>query len=228
MKHKRLLNLLDWSAFGSVGLALLLVLFYAPVETTMGVVQKLFYFHLSSAWVGMLAFLIAVAASILYLQKRVMSHDRIAKSSIEIGLLFTLMTIVSGMIWAKPTWNTWWTWDPRLTTVTVMGLIYAAYFQFRRQVDNQERRAKFASIYAIFGFITVPMTFFSARLLRSIHPIVIGSGGAESSLESKMVVVLVFSLMAFSLLYVDLLLHRIGLDELLETECSSNAHESKE
>ena len=118
--------------------AFAMVLFYAPIEVNMGIVQKVFYFHVSAAWVGMLAFLVAAVCGALYLNKKQIKYDFIAYSAVEIGLLFTAIANFTGMIWAKPIWNTWWTWDPRLTTMTIMAFTYIGYVLLRRGVDNLE------------------------------------------------------------------------------------------
>ena len=129
----------------------------------------------------------------------------------EVGLLFTVICIISGMIWARPIWNTWWTWDPRLTTVTIMAFTYIAFILLRRGVDNPTRRARFSAVYAVIGFISVPLTFFSARLLRTIHPVVFGGGEADMNLNAQMLTTLFISLGAFTVLYAVLLLHRARL-----------------
>src|SRR5690606_14268935 len=121
------LKILSYVAFFMVLGAFAMVLFYAPIEQNMGIVQKVFFFHVSAAWIGMLAFLVAAVCGILYLTKKRMLFDPIAFSAVEIGLLFTAIANFSGMIWAKPIWNTWWTWDPRLTTMTIMAFTYIGY-----------------------------------------------------------------------------------------------------
>lgn len=113
-----------------------MVFFYAPMERVMGLVQKVFYFHVATAWIGMLGFFVAMVAGIIYLathrtQPDANKWDIVALAGVEIGLVFTLICIVTGSIWARPIWNSWWTWDPRLTTVTIMELAYAAYLMLR-------------------------------------------------------------------------------------------------
>ena len=97
-------------------------------------------------------------------------------AAVEISLVFFLITIVLGSIWARPVWNTWWTWDPRLTTAAVTELIYVAYFMLRQGIEDPSRRARFGAVYAIVGAVSAPITFFAIRLFRTIHPVVIGSG----------------------------------------------------
>ncbi len=205
------LTLLSIFAALLIAAAFLLVLFYAPIELTMGIVQKVFYFHMSSAWVGMLAFILAAVFGVVYLSRKDLRWDTFAAASVEIGLLFTLITILSGMVWARPTWNTWWTWDPRLTTVTIMAFTYLAWILLRRGVDDPVRRAHFGAVYALVGVVSVPLTFFSARLLRTIHPIVFGGGNIDMNLNRPMIQTLIFSVFAFTVLFLALLFHRVHL-----------------
>ena len=195
-----------------------LVLSFAPVEVQMGAVQKVFYFHVAAAWVGMLGFLVAAVAGVFYLRRNEQRWDIIGVSAVEISLVFFLTAIIMGSIWARPIWNTWWTWDPRLTTAAIVELIYAAYMLLRSGVDDPDRRARLSAIYAIMGFVSVPLTFISIRLLRTIHPVVIGSAEAASlggfNMDAPMRTAFFFSLVAFSVLFADLLWHRIRLGEL--------------
>jgi len=204
--------------------AFFMVIFYAPIEVNMGLVQKVFYFHMSAAWVGMLAFLMAAVFGILYLVHKDLKWDRLIASSVEIGLLFTVICILSGMIWARPIWNTWWTWDPRLTTVTIMAFTYIAFILLRRSMDEPSKRAQFSAIYAIIGFVTVPFTFFSARLLRTIHPIIFGSGGVDMNLNQPMLTTMFISLGAFTVMYAALLLQRARLMQVEETLMQLRLH----
>ncbi len=198
-----------------------LVLFYAPVEQNMGMVQKVFYFHVAAAWLGMLGFVVAAVCAVIYLRIGKLGLDAVAASSVEIGLLFTAIANFTGMIWARPVWNTWWTWDPRLTTMTIMAFTYIAYFLLRRGIDDPVKKARFGSIYLIVGFVTVPLTFFSARLLRTIHPTIFGGANTgEMAMTAEMYFTMGFSICAFSLLFVVLLLarSRLKISEQLLTE----------
>lgn len=193
-------------------LAFGLVLFYAPVEQNMGMVQKVFYFHVAAAWLGMLGFLVAAVCAVLYLTRGSLTLDAMAASSVEIGLLFTAIANFTGMIWARPIWNTWWTWDPRLTTMTIMAFTYVAYFLLRRGIDDPSKKARFGSIYLIIGFATVPLTFFSARLLRTIHPTIFGgAGSSDMAMTPAMLQTMFFSIFAFSVLFALLLIVRTRL-----------------
>jgi heme exporter protein C len=197
-----------------------MVFFYAPTEAVMGQVQRVFYFHVAAGWVGMLAFLVAAIAGVVYLVKGNRKWDIVGLSAIEIGIVFAFINIVTGSIWARPIWNTWWTWDPRLTTATVMELIYLAYLMLRQGIEDPDRRARFGAVYAIVGFLSVPLTFFSARLFRTIHPVVIGTNeaGAQGQFDMTplMLQTFMFSLITFSFVFVDLLWHRIRLGQMAE------------
>ena len=199
-------------------LATAMVFFYAPEEAVMGQVQRVFYFHVSAGWVRMLGFLVAAIAGIIYLRTGRRYWDIVGFSAVEIGMAFAFINIVTGSIWARPIWNTWWTWDPRLTTATIMELIYAAYLMLRAGIEDPDRRARFGAVYAIVGFVSVPLTFLSARLFRTIHPVVIGTSdpGAQGTFDmtTPMLQTFLFSLFVFSVFFADLLWHRVRLGKL--------------
>jgi heme exporter protein C len=197
-----------------------MVFFYAPEELVMGLVQKVFYFHVATAWVGMLGFGVALVAGIIYLRTSDPKWDRVELAAVEVAIVFLLITIIVGSIWARPIWNTWWTWDPRLTTATVMELVYAAYLMLRAGIEEPERRARFGAVYTIIGFISVPLTFLSIRLFRTIHPVVIGGSDPNATgtfdMTPKMLQTFLFSLFVFSVVFIDLLWHRIRLGKLAD------------
>ena len=217
-KLPRLLRLTNLVACFALAAALAMVLFYAPVEIDMGLVQKVFYFHVACTWTGMLGFLLSFAAAVAYLKTGDPKWDIAGLAGIEIGMVFVGLGILSGSIWARPIWNTWWTWDPRLTTTLIMELIYAAYLLLRSGVDEPARRARFAAIYAIVGFVSVPLTFLSIRIFRTIHPVIVGGSEAASSsgfaMSGRMQVTFFFSLFAFTLLFIALFWNRYRLGKL--------------
>jgi len=199
-------------------LAVLMVFYYAPLEAVMGQVQRVFYFHVATAWVGMLGFLAAAIAGGIYLKSGDQKWDVAEFAAVEISLVFFFIAIVTGSIWARPIWDTWWTWDPRLTTAAIVELVYAAYLMLRQGIDDPNRRARFSAVYALLGFLSVPLTFISIRLLRTIHPVVVGSGAAKAtgglSMTPKMMQTFFFGLFVFSVFFADLLWHRIRLGAL--------------
>ena len=216
----KLLTVLDIVTVVLLVIATAMVFFYAPMEAVMGQVQRVFYFHVAAGWVGMLGFLVAAIVGVAYLRTANRKWDIAGVSAVEIGMIFALINIITGAIWARPIWNTWWTWDPRLTTATIMELIYAAYLLLRQGIEDPDRRARFAAVYAIIGFLSVPLTFFSARLFRTIHPVVIGTNqpGATGAFDMTplMLQTFLFSLLTFSLIFADLLWHRIRLGRLAD------------
>lgn len=216
----RFLSVLDVVTTVVMVVAVALVFFYAPEELVMGQVQRVFYFHVANAWVGMLGFGAAAVAGIVYLRTHRRYWDVVGMAAVEISLVFVFVTIVTGSIWARPVWNTWWTWDPRLTTATIMELIYFAYLMLRQGIEDPDRRARFGAVYAILGFVSVPLTFLSIRFFRTIHPVVIGNGDPNATgafdMTPRMLTAFMFSLFAFSVLFFDLLWHRVRLGALAD------------
>lgn len=190
-----------------------LIFIWVPTEETMGVVQRIFYLHVPLAWLAFLAFFVVFVGSIMYLWKRQGKWDVLAHSSAEVGVVFTTLFLITGIIWAKPVWGVWWTWDPRLTAALVLWLMYLAYLIIRPYTADEQRGARFAAIIGIVGFIDVPIVALAISLWRTQHPsAVIFEGG----LASSMLATLLVSLVAFTLLYWLLLTLRIAIrkDEL--------------
>jgi heme exporter protein C len=190
--------------------ALGMVFFYAPREAVMGDVQRIFYFHVASAWVGFGAFLVTCVASVGYLVRRERRWDIWALSSVEVGLAFMAMTVITGSLWARPVWGTYWTWEPRLTISAVQLLIYVAYGMLRAGVEEGDRRARFAAVYGIVAAVTVPLSWFAIRWWRTIHPDILMEGGGMP-FTPRMGHTLAAALVAFTLLYAVLLWQRIRL-----------------
>lgn len=195
----------------AVFVALGMVFLYAPREATMGDVQRIFYFHVSSAWVGFFAFFVTFLAGIAYLVRGERRWDIVAVSSVEVGLTFITMTVITGSIWARPAWGTYWTWEPRLTISAVQLLIYVSYVMLRTAIDSPERKARFAAVYGIVAFVTVPLSWFAIRWWRTIHPDVLTSGEGMA-LAPSMVHTLLFSIATFTLLYATLMRQRVRLE----------------
>lgn len=199
--------------------AVLMALFYAPTDSQ-GHVQRIFYPHLGSFMGGSLAFLVAAIASALYLIRRNRHWDAMAVSAIEVGLIFSGFNLVSGMVWARPIWNTWWTWDPRLTSAAVMWLTYAAYMMLRNGIEDPDRRSRFAAVFGIVAFTSVIFTTVITRVRPdTIHPVVVGpspqnaQGGFEVN-SSAMTLTLVFNIITFIVLAITLTWHRMRLENL--------------
>jgi heme exporter protein C len=217
----RALKALSWISGALFAAALIMTLFYAPREAVMGDVQRVFYFHVAAGWVGAVAFLVAAVAGAVFLVRGDRRWDAVGLASVEIGIAFTLANVISGSVWARPIWNTWWTWDPRLVTASVMELVYLAYLLLRQGIEDPDRRARFGSVYAIVGFLSVPLTFLSIRIFRTIHPVVVGNNDPTAQgafdMTQPMLQTFLFSLFTFTVLYATLLWHRVRMQSLAET-----------
>jgi len=164
--------------------------FIAPNERTMGAIQRIFYFHVPSAWTAFTAFFLVFISNIVYLIRRTPKWDWLGVSAAEVGLAFCSVVLVTGPIWAKPVWGIWWTWDARLTSTFVLWLMYVSYLLLRTLLADPERRAVVSAVFGIFAFLDVPLVYFSIWLWRTQHPQpVIGGGG---SLDPTMRKVLLF------------------------------------
>jgi heme exporter protein C len=173
----RVLRLYTAMAAAAMAVALFMELFFAGTDVQQGEVQRLFYIHMGSFFGAFFAFAGAVLGGLAYLRTRAPKWDTLALACIEVGLVLAFVNVATGSVWARPIWNTWWTWDPRLTSAAVMLLTYAAYLMLRKGIDNPETRRRFASVYGILAFSTVLFTLLVTRLRPdTIHPVVIGSG----------------------------------------------------
>ena len=191
--------------------ALCMVFIYAPTEKETGVVQRIFYFHVASAWVSFLAFFVVFVFSILYLRSRSMRWDAIAYASAEVGTVFTSLVLITGPIWARAAWGVWWTWDARLTTTLVLWLTYVAYLLVRGYSTDPGQGARAGAVLGIVGFIDVPIVFLSVSLWRTQHP---GTIVFEGGLTGSMVLTLLVSVAAFSVLYLLLVRQSASLKKL--------------
>jgi len=196
----------------AVIVALGMVFLYAPREVTMGEVQRIFYFHVASAWIGFFAFFVTFLSGIGYLATDRRLWDIVGLSSVEAGLTFITMTVVTGALWAKPVWGTYWTWEPRLTISAVQLLIYVAYGMLRASLDSSEKKARFGAVYGIVAFVTVPLSWFAIRWWRTIHPDIL-TGGEGMAVTPRMTQTLLVTITAFTLLYATLLRLRVSLEQ---------------
>jgi len=214
---RRFLQILNFVALLTMLIAVYVALIQAPdalnVDPSIRPAQRIIYFHVPSAWSSMLAFFVAFAASILYLITKHIRWDIWARAASELGIAFTIAAIVSGSLWAKPAWNAYWTWDPRLTTYTIVLLLYIAYFMLRGAIDEPANRARMAAVYSIFAFLSVPLTFMSIRWWNTIHPVIIEQpeGAGKFGLGPNMLNAFMIANTAFIILFVTLLANRISL-----------------
>jgi heme exporter protein C len=172
-----------------------------------GDVQRLMYVHVPAAWLAFLAFFIVFLMSVLYLIQRDLKWDRVAHASAEIGVVFTVLTLALGSMWGKPTWGVWWTWDPRLTTTAIMLAIYVGYLAIRSFADDPDKRARWAAIVGIIGFANVPIVYLSVIWWRTLHQ----PPSSPRSVSPEILWTLLFNLLAFTLVYVYLMMRRIRL-----------------
>ena len=187
----------------------------APTEQTMGTVQRIFYYHVPSAWTAFLLFFVNFLASAWYLIKRSPSSDAIAAATAEVGVVFCTIVLVTGPIWARPVWGIWWTWDARLTTTLVLWLIYVSYLVLRRYATGGQTPV-LAAVLAIFGFVDVPIVYMTIRWFRTQHPSPVIAGGEGSGLDPTMWHALLWNWLAFSMLAIILVALRYRLQTLEE------------
>ena len=153
-------------------------LIWAPTENTMGIVQRIFYFHVASAWSGFISFFIVFIGSVAYLRTRAPKWDWLSVASAEVGVAFFTVVLVTGPIWAKPVWGIWWTWDARLTSSFLLWVLFVSYLVLRTLVEEPERRAMVSAVFGIFAALDIPLVYFSIWWFRTQHPQpVIGDGG---------------------------------------------------
>lgn len=186
---------------------------YAPPDAVQGEVQRIMYLHVPLILVSYLAFFVVFVTSILYLARRRERHDAIAHSSAEIGVLFTALAIAAGSIWGRPTWGTWWTWDARLTTTTILLLIFIGYLMLRALVDDPSRGATFSAVLGIIGFLDIPIIHMSVVWWRTLHQPASILRPGPATVAPDMQVALYANLAAFVLLYGYLLTKRLRLEE---------------
>jgi heme exporter protein C len=206
-------RVLGWLAVVSLGASAPLALVVSPREAVQGNVFRLIYVHVPTAWLAYLAFTVVLVGSIGYLVTRRIRWDRLAAASAEIGVLFTALTIVLGSLWAKPVWGTYWTWDPRLTTTAIMLLVYVGYLAVRRLPDNPGKRARWAAVVGIVGFLDVPIVHLSVRWWRGQHQPPARLLGVPD-MAPLMGLALVVSVVAFTLLYLYLMALRLRVGRL--------------
>ncbi len=191
----------ETALFVTMSVAMGMVFFYAPIESEMGIVQKIFYVHVPLAWNAFFGFGWVFVASFRYLATRDPKWDARAEAAAEVGVLFTTLVLITGPIWAKPVWGIWWTWDARLTLTLVLWLIYMGYLMLRRYVESPDRRAVLAAVVGVTGFIDVPLVYFAIRWWRTQHPQPVIAGGPDSGLDPRMAATLWVCVAAFTILF---------------------------
>ncbi len=191
----------------------------APTEQTMGDVQRIFYYHVPSAWVAGLCFFVNFLASVAYLIKRSSNSDALAAASAEVGVVFCTIVLITGPIWARPVWGIWWTWDARLTTTLVLWLIYVSYLILRRFAAGSQTQV-LSAVLAVFGFLDVPIVYMSIRWFRTQHPSPVMGGGENSGLDPAMLHAFFWNLVAFTCVGIIFIAARYRLQKM-ENELES-------
>lgn len=208
MKSNKLPIILFLIVFVMIPVDFYLIFKVAPTERIMGNVQRIFYFHVPLAFSAYLAFFSVFVSSIMFLWKKNLYWDTAAYSAAEIGVLLSTLVLITGMFWARPVWNVWWAWDPRLLTMFVLWFIFVGYFILRQGISDRFKKARFSAVLGIIGFLDVPIVRLATKWWRSIHPRLKSEGGG---LDPIMLKVLIFSLVTFLTFTVLLFIFRFGI-----------------
>jgi heme exporter protein C len=186
---------------------LYLVYFWVPTEQNLGVSQRIFYFHVPLGWIGMVSIIVVAVASILHLATGRQKWDDLAYSTAELGVIYASLILVTGAIWGKPVWGVWWTWDPKLTTTLVLWFVYVGYLMVRAYGPAGGQGRRFASVIALIGAIDAPIIYKATDWWRSAHP----DNNIPSDLDGRMLLVLLVSVVTFTVIYLYLLIERYSL-----------------
>ncbi|MBI4636849.1 MAG: cytochrome c biogenesis protein CcsA [Candidatus Rokubacteria bacterium] len=195
-----MIRLLGWLAALGLAAGLVMGLGVAPREVTQGNVQRIMYLHVPSVLVAYLAFAVAFVASIVYLARRAERPDHLAHAAVEVGTVFLGITIATGSIWGKPTWGTWWTWDARITSVSIVFVMYLGYLLLRGMIEDRERGARYAAVLAVVAALNIPLVHFSVYWWRTLHqpPSLMKPGG--TTMPSVIWAAILVNFAAFALL----------------------------
>ncbi|MEI6045845.1 MAG: cytochrome c biogenesis protein CcsA [Chloroflexota bacterium] len=211
---------LDWIPILSYALLFmfplsLLFVLISPTDVNLAFSQRIFYFHLPANIMCFLSFLVYFIGGIAYWRTRQRKWDIVMVSSLELGVFFSFIGIVTGSIWARYAWNTFWTWDPRLTTVTIMLVVYLSGLMLRNATDDPSRKASLTAAFGVIGFIDVPLVYFSTRWFpRGLHPVIFGDNGNAIGLEGFMIVTMLTCMVTMGLLFTYFLIQRIRLEQM--------------
>src|SRR3974390_937398 len=188
--------------------------FVAPTERTMGLIQRIFYFHAATAWAGEATFFVCFVANLLYIWKRDQKYDWLGVTCAEVGLACITVVLITGPIWAHPVWGIWWTWDSRLTSTFVLWLLYVSYLLLRTLIEEPGRRALLSALFGIFAFLDVPLVFFSIRWWRTQHPAPVIMGGSGSGLDPTMNKVFFFNVLVMHIFAAFLIVERYVVEKM--------------
>lgn len=210
------MRLLGWLTVAGLTAGLGVAFGYAPREVIQGNVQRIMYLHVPSVLTAYLAFTLVLLGSLGYLISQRPAWDRLAEAAAEIGVLFTGLTIVSGSIWGRPTWGTWWTWDARLTSTAVLFLVYVGYLLLRAMVEDPAQRARYAAVVGILGAVNIPIVHFSVTWWRALHQPATILGPSPAPLAGPFALALIVNWVAFTLLFLYFLSRRMEIARLEE------------
>jgi heme exporter protein C len=200
------------AAIVTLSIGLYMALVYAPTDRIQGHAQRIFYVHVPMAWLAYLAFGVIFVGSVGYLWKRSLAMDRLARSSAELGFLFTSLVLLTGMLWGRPIWNAWWSWDARLTTTLILWFIYLGYFMVRAYAGDPERGARYGAVLGIIGAVDVPIIHFSVTWWRTLHPEPVVLDTSGPNLPNSMLVSMLVCLLGFTLLYAYLMIQKYRIE----------------
>lgn len=209
-------GLLTGATFIVMSAALYMIFRYAPTERVQGDVQRLFYAHMSLAWVAYLSFFLVFLGGLIYLIRNGLRWDRLARSGATVGVVFTTLVLITGCLWGTRVWGVCWTWDARLTTTLILWFIYVGYLMLRGYVDDPRAKRRLAAIVGIVGFVSVPINFLSVYWWRTLHPTPTVLRAEGPSLPPPMLVTLLVALVAFTLLYALLMRMQMRLEGLAD------------
>jgi heme exporter protein C len=196
------------------------IFLYAPTDALQGPVQRIFYLHVSSAIAAYGCFATVLIGGLVYLRNESAAADRLARAGALVGVVFTTVTLVMGMLWAKPIWGTYWTWDARLTSTLVLWIVYAGYLLVRRLTDPGRQAARMAAVVGIFGFIDVPIVHFSVTWWRTVHP---GPVIVDDALPASMLGTFIFTMVCTVALAAAMIAVRYRIETLLDARLLSHA-----
>lgn len=210
-------DFLGIATFIAIGVGLWFAFVYAPTEATMGSIQRIFYFHMGSNAASLTSIVVAAVAGALFLKTGRARYDRVSYSAMELGVLFGAISLATGMIWARPVWGTWWTWEARLTSFLILWLVYVAYLMLRMSARDDVTIARIAAVFTFIGVVDIPFIMIAPRLWRGLHPVLFGTdagGEFTFNITQPMLITLVVCIVAVLLLYTYLLIQRVQLARL--------------
>ena len=215
---------LPWVAGPAMLIALYCIFLVAPTEKDQGIIQRIFYVHVSSAWTAFIGFGTVAVTSALYLWTGRDRYDRVARSAAEIGVLFCTFVLLTGPIWARHIWGTWWQWDPRLTQTLILWTLYVSYLMLRAFGGDDDLVRRWAAVLGIFGVLGIPIIIVSVRILPGIHPAVLMTREGNTGLvDPRMRLALYVTAVAFLFVFIWLVHLRTRLQRLADTMAAMHA-----